>query len=245
MTDNERKAFIAVYVELFTRGEILKAHSLINDCVPLWLQNDYLIKQLREECNNRIDEISKWGEEGRPYNGEYATAPFSGFQKFVLAADMLIADNYGENILDVGCYSGIFLEHMAKCGFTCSGVDVHKSLMELLEKKSEVYFRFAPLHKLPFKKNSFDIVTAFDILEHVIDLDKSISEMERVCKKDGLIIINLPQQTTGYKDEVFEHVRMFSKQDIERIWGSRKNFAFQPCTDELGRPTHWFSYNNA
>ena len=88
------------------------------------------------------------------------------------------------------------------------------------------------------------MITVFDTLEHVVDLDKSISEIERVCKSDGMVIINLPRMTLGYVDDSHEHMRMFDDDDINRIWGSKKNFNFEFCKDELDRPTSFITYTN-
>ena len=100
------------------------------------------------------------------------------------------------------------------------------------------------MENIPYSKSVFDIVTAFDVMEHVVDLDRALLEIERVCKPGGLIIINLPRMTSGYKDEAFEHMRMLSDQDIEEIWGKKDNYTFELCKDELGRDTSFITYTN-
>jgi len=46
--------------------------------------------------------------------------------------------------------------------------------------------------ELEFEDNSFDLVCAFDVIEHVEDDSKAASEMLRVCKKDGLVFATVP-----------------------------------------------------
>lgn len=45
---------------------------------------------------------------------------------------------------------------------------------------------------LPFKSDFFDLVIATEILEHVFDTDALLSEIRRVLKKDGILIMNVP-----------------------------------------------------
>ena len=109
-------------------------------------------------------------------------------------------------------------------------------------KKDGVVYLFSQAENLPIQNEKFDIITAFDVLEHVLDFDKALVEIERVCKKNGLIIINLPRMSIGYKDDSYEHLRMFSDKDVKRIWGKKKNYKFQLCQDELGRDTSFITY---
>jgi SAM-dependent methyltransferase len=244
--NNIKSAVILTYAELFSRGEMLKGEIFINKCIPLELQDDEDIVKLRDECNRRIDELRGWWI-GRPYSGEYADANFDIFQKFTLAKEKIKEHlPHTGNILDIGCYSGIFIREMTKIGYSCTGIDIHKKLMKILEDKNtnkdNLRFEFGLADNLNFKDNHFDAVTAFDVLEHVFDLRKAIFEMERVCKPGGLIIINLPRMEEDYRDEAFEHLRMFSDSQISKIWGSKNNYSFELCQDELGRDTSFITY---
>ena len=63
------------------------------------------------------------------------------------------------------------------------------------EEKTKKYankreFRIASAYKTPFKKNEFNIITFNLVLSHLKDLDKAVSEMTRVLKKDGIMIIS-------------------------------------------------------
>lgn len=241
-----RKVFTQLVEELFDTGEILKAQYLVNNCIPLDIKNNSQIVELKDKINNHIDEIKKWSIEGRPYPGTYAIAKFETFPKFVLAKKRILEKYKSGKLLDVGCYSGVFIDGMSDAGFGCLGVDVHKELIGILQDKNygdtEKQFMFSPIEHLDVADNESDIVTAFDVLEHVIDLYKAISEIERVCKPDGMIIINLPRMTVGYRDESHEHLRMFDDDDINRIWGHKKDFKFEFCEDEFNRPTSFITY---
>lgn len=250
MMDNEGKqAVIRTYKELFIRGEMLKAQRFINELVPLWLEDDENILEIRKECNNRIEEIKSW-RNGRPYPGTHATVEFESFDKFVKARE-LIRKSFPEGavVMDIGCYSADFIKGIEKENKFCYGLDLHKELVEKLEKEktkgAKYRVAFGSAEALPAGDSSIiDVVTAFDVLEHVVDLDKSIEEIDRVCKPGGLVIINLPRMTHNYEDEAFEHMRMFDDEEIERIWGKKNNYKFRFCEDELGRLTSFITYEN-
>jgi 2-polyprenyl-3-methyl-5-hydroxy-6-metoxy-1,4-benzoquinol methylase len=246
MNKESKTAIIKTHRELFTRGEILKALYFVENCIPLWLQDDETINVIKAETTQRVAEIKSWNESGRPYPGVHATVDFSSFPKFIAARDAILAHIETGSLLDVGCYGGDFIRGMRQLGFACYGVDVHKELMEKLNKESdgEPCYIFASLERLPLADKSLDVVTAFDVLEHVVDFDKALSEIERVCKSGGLIIINLPRMTYAYEDEALEHLRMFSDSDIQRIWSNRRSFKFTLCKDEFGRPTSFITYIN-
>lgn len=245
MDKTAKDSVTRTYIELVTRGEILKAQKFINEMVPLWLKNDETIASLREEVNKLVNDIRGWHKDGREYPGIHAVVPFSTFPKFTIAKKLIEEFAQIGSILDIGCYSGVFLKGIGDT-YERWGIDIHKKLLEILrEEREPISYVFGTAEDIPLPPSKFNIVTAFDVLEHTLDLDRAIEEIERVCKPGGLIIVNLPQMTKDYVDEVLEHTRMFDEEDISRIWGHKKGFKMEDCVDELGRPTWFFSYRNA
>ncbi|MEX0595347.1 MAG: class I SAM-dependent methyltransferase [Candidatus Paceibacterota bacterium] len=236
-----KKAYIEVFNELFHRGEIIKAFNLVNYAIPLELKDDPQIIGIKDAVEDRINEFRTWSKVGRKYPGTHATVNFDDMPKFPKAKE-IIRKRYpkGGNILDLGCYSGSFIFGMRDCGYKCTGIDVHKQLMEKLGSG----FHFGATSNTGFPNDTFDITTAFDVLEHVLDFWQTLEEIERVCKPNGLIIINLPRMIYGYKDESLEHVRMFDDDMINKIWGHKKDYDFQFCKDELDNPTSFITYTN-
>jgi len=79
-------------------------------------------------------------------------------------------------VLDVGCGN----EFITKCMSvytTIKGIDIDDSILE---------------YKSPIQ---YDAVTCFDVLEHVGDLVTALDNIRRICKNEGLMIINQPEQT--------------------------------------------------
>ena len=242
-----KQNFIKTFADLFTRGEMLKAEYLLKYCIPLDIEDDKDIKDIREEASNRLEEIRQWTRDGRPGHENPAFADINSFPKFMLAKEKIekLFMNRSDipKILDIGCYTGALIKDLAS-KYGCYGVDIHKELMEEFGNDGNPKFYFCPADRLlkVFEPEKFDLVMAFDVLEHCFDLDIVMRQIEFVTKKGGMIMINLPRMTPGYKDNAFEHLRMFSDKQIVSMFADRKNYKFELCKDELGRDTSFFTY---
>lgn len=95
-------------------------------------------------------------------------------------------------ILDTGSCTGYNLHLLNKYG-KAYGVDVEKKAVEYCKKRG--FERMTLLKngmKLPFKSNSFDIVTCLDVLEHIKEDGDYLKELSRVLKPKGKLIIFVP-----------------------------------------------------
>lgn len=109
----------------------------------------------------------------------------------------LISLDENSNILDLGCGSnGIFAIPAAKMGINSFGVDLSsnalKRLNKRIEKISQIKIKLYQANmvgELPFKDNIFDAVLSTGTICHIKDLDKTISEIERVTKPGGVVYI--------------------------------------------------------
>ncbi len=70
--------------------------------------------------------------------------------------------------------------------------------------------------ELPFGNNSYDLVCAFDVIEHVEDDTKAVAEMMRVCKPGGHIAITVPAYSFlwGEHDVINQHYRRYTKTQL-------------------------------
>ena len=86
---------------------------------------------------------------------------------------------------------------------------------EIVEKyKNNITYRYLKSNILPFEDNSFDFITAFQVLHHVPDVDKALKELWRVSKKDAIVLIrehdcnsNSVRALIDIEHAVFELVR--------------------------------------
>ncbi len=98
----------------------------------------------------------------------------------------------GGKILDVGCGTGTFLARIAKTyQVDCTGVDISKKSIAFANRwgSPRLHFKVADATQLPFADESFDHVLSFDALEHIQDQSKALSEIARVLKPSGSLLI--------------------------------------------------------
>ena len=105
-------------------------------------------------------------------------------------------------ILDVGCNSGTFTKQIYNVlpESKIYGIDISQNAISYAEQKyKNISFSVAWAEKLPFKENSFDLATCFEVLEHVDEPDKIIREMLRVLRKKGNMIIIVPTENLLFR----------------------------------------------
>lgn len=110
-----------------------------------------------------------------------------------------------KNILDIGCGTGGFVIASCLQGANTFGIEPDQNALEICklkkneQKLSNCKFYEALAEKLPFKDKKFDVVHSLTVLEHVNNVEKSISEMVRVAKIGGLIYIKCPNYLSFYE----------------------------------------------
>jgi len=120
----------------------------------------------------------------------------------------------GLKILDVGCGYGSLMSNLLEKGAYVVGVDVDKDSFKFATKfmkgKKNAKVILVKDEKLPFKKNSFDIVFLFDVIEHVNKPAVSIDECCRVLKPGGFVYVEF----TPYYSLVGHHLYDYAKWPI-------------------------------
>lgn len=139
------------------------------------------------------------------------------------------------NLLDIGCGTGHWTEYFIERGFKPTAVDSSESMLEIAKgKKLNADFIQANCVELPFEDASFDCLTSITMLEFVDNQEKAISEMYRVLKKGGHLVIGCLNQDSmlganAEHDEVFKHAHFFTSESIVE-----KFKAFKPLKMEQG-----------
>ncbi len=126
-------------------------------------------------------------------------------------------------ILNAGAASGASLHWLSLFGEVISVENDPVFLDFLLSEKIPVIK--ASVTALPFDDDSFDLVCALDVLEHVAGDTKAMAELIRVCKPGGKICITVPacQSLWSVHDEVNNHFRRYSKSEIINLIDKKKN----------------------
>lgn len=99
----------------------------------------------------------------------------------------------GKKILDIACGWGELLLIAKEQGLKVSGVDISPHAIKLAKERiGQGDLKVAKAEKLPFTNNSFDYIVCIGSLEHFDSPEKALAEMSRVIKKDGRILIRVP-----------------------------------------------------
>lgn len=112
------------------------------------------------------------------------------YAKRKLFADLRI-DPLGKRALEVGCGGGILCEEISRMGFDATGIDPSELSVRIAAdhaRASGLKIRYVKGtgESLPFADGFYDVVFCCDVLEHVRDLPKVVSEISRVLKKGGV-----------------------------------------------------------
>ena len=95
-------------------------------------------------------------------------------------------------LLDIGCCDGEFSSPLIKKGFECYGLEFMKEAIIDSKKKGIRVREGSFLNPFPFEDNFFDIVFAGEVIEHTIDDSFFLSEVKRVLKPGGILILTTP-----------------------------------------------------
>ncbi|RJS84435.1 class I SAM-dependent methyltransferase [Candidatus Bathyarchaeota archaeon] len=100
----------------------------------------------------------------------------------------------GKRALDIGCSFGYITSLLKQARYETYGLDISKyALREAIRRNADVFFlRHDVQRSLPFVGRTFDLITCFDVLEHLDDPLKTLKSMYRACK--GIIICTTPHR---------------------------------------------------
>jgi SAM-dependent methyltransferase len=115
-------------------------------------------------------------------------------------------------ILDIGTSTGTNLRMLRNLGFTrYEGLDRSEEAVRWCAKKGYGQVTFGDVCKIPFPDQSFDLILATDIIEHVDDDLTALREIHRVLKPGGRALITVPAFNIlwGLQDDVAQHKRRY------------------------------------
>jgi 2-polyprenyl-6-hydroxyphenyl methylase/3-demethylubiquinone-9 3-methyltransferase len=114
--------------------------------------------------------------------------------------DPIVGDWRGKAVLDVGCGGGFMAEALTERGATVTGIDPSEAAIAAASQHAalndlQIDYRVGSGESLPFADGSFDIVVCVDVLEHVEDIDRVLSEVRRVLCLNGLFLFDTINRT--------------------------------------------------
>jgi 2-polyprenyl-3-methyl-5-hydroxy-6-metoxy-1,4-benzoquinol methylase len=106
--------------------------------------------------------------------------------------EKILEFTYQGRLLDVGCNIGLFLNFAQKYGFDPVGVEINDDCASYGKKQFKINIINGKVESAAFLDDSFDVVTLFDVLEHIPDFNSLLIEIKRILKPNGLLLIQSP-----------------------------------------------------
>jgi len=121
------------------------------------------------------------------------------------------------NILDVGCSSGTFLDLAFERGISTYGIELNQAEFEFVKRKGHTVFNEL-LNNVVFD-TKFDAITMWDVFEHIIDGEFYLNHMSSLLSKDGVIFLQIPSSDALAAKILREHCNMYDGLEHVNLYG--------------------------
>lgn len=142
----------------------------------------------------------------------------------------MLSPKVNEKILEVGCGSGRDIVLIAQKGATCIGVDSSINMVKETQKELKnrningVTINLGDATQLMFPDEVFDKILCSEVIEHIPDYEKAISEMARVLKPSGCLVLSTPNRNSIYGFERYVLMEKILKKKWFHPYDSWKTF---------------------
>src|SRR5690606_26310007 len=152
----------------------------------------------------------------------------------------MISEARGEKVLDIGCSQGIASILLGREGFQVIGVDVQPDRIEYAlnelenesdETKSRVRFAVGNATDLDFEDDSFDTILLGEVIEHLAVPGRVLSEVHRVLKPQGRVVITTPFGLLHHHD----HKQVFFPDELYDLLDQYFSVTFATIEDRYFR----------
>ncbi len=115
-----------------------------------------------------------------------------------------------DKLLEIGCGIGSVVSELSGQGYDITGTDISgEAIAYGLKKYGDIKLEVQPAEDLQFEDQAFDIVLSFDLFEHIPRVDRHMSEVYRVLRRDGFYLFQTPNK---FSNIVFETLQTKSLQ---------------------------------
>ncbi len=147
-----------------------------------------------------------------------------------------VFDSSNVKVIDIGSGEGFFADFLHRENIGSLILDDHNltSLKRSIKKHDDLGC-MSDICNLPFSSESFDLVCALDVIEHIEDDNRALDEVFRVVKKGGYFLMTVPAYKFlyGEHDEFAGHIRRYTLKDV-------REKLTRACFDVV-----WFNYAKA
>lgn len=137
----------------------------------------------------------------------------------------------GRRLLDVGCGYGFFLNLAKERGWEVYGVELSKDACQFAQRKLGLNIFCGGLKEAFFPSDYFNVVSLWNVLDHMTDPRQQLPEIKRILKNDGLLFLRLPnflfQEKALRIGDAFDNL-FFRHTNISRKISVSHLYAFTP-----------------
>lgn len=125
-------------------------------------------------------------------------------------------------VLDVGCGTGRMVYWLRRLGIDAQGLEISKYVISRAGAETQQFITHGDIMSLPYPDKSFDLVTTFDVLEHITtnNLEKAVFECDRVARTRVLHKMFTVENTwiRKFHGSDLSHVSVYGKGWWEKFW---------------------------
>jgi 2-polyprenyl-3-methyl-5-hydroxy-6-metoxy-1,4-benzoquinol methylase len=169
------------------------------------LPGEFLLVKCRVCGLMYLNPQPEWSELIKHYPDEYA--PYARKAGMSEAAYHRWSERYGMQrrcraiarfrsagcLLDVGCATGQFLDEMRQHGWEPFGVEPVAAAATFAREHFGINVFEGTVEEAHFPEDMFDVITFWDVLEHVVDPKLTLQEVYRILKPDGWLVVQVPE----------------------------------------------------
>lgn len=148
-------------------------------CGLIFAGQDMDLKYYAEKYSEMIDDGYMREERGRRQSG-------------IAIIKRVEMHKKGGKLLDIGCANGFLLDEARQRGWDTYGVEISRWAVAYARENLNLNVKRSSLRKAGFTDKSFDVVIMLDVLEHLTHPRRTLLEVSRVLKDDGILYISTP-----------------------------------------------------
>ncbi len=130
-----------------------------------------------------------------------------------------------KRILDIGCATGLLLNHLKQKGAHVYGVEICTQSCRYAYENFNLTLYNGTIENAHYESNYFDIVHFSHLIEHLEDPINFMKEIYRITKKDGYVLITTPREDSfwsrffglKWRSLIPDHLILFSRQHLESL----------------------------
>jgi len=159
---------------------------------------------------------------------------FRGRRHLVRALVLQAHPDRAGRLLEIGCSGGPMIQQLHADGYPhVTGIDISADGIAICRQRGLTNTHVMDAQKLSFADESFDVITASDVLEHLADAPRAVREWCRVLKPEGVLIVFVPafQFHWSEHDEINKHFKRYRRPELRQLLSDN---GFQ-----LARTSYW------